>query len=97
MRRGFAGQIILIILTMAAKGQRKRSTLAFATGLNVEDCERAIQECVKWKFITVQRRITAKGLAELNAARKLKMEQSRVLDKGSDYYYPKQLREATHE
>lgn len=97
LRRGFAGQMILIILALIAKGQRKRSTLAFATGLNVEDCERAIQVCIKWKFITVQRRITAKGLAELNAARKLKIEQSRVLDKGSDYYYPHQLRETAHE
>ena len=97
LRRGFAGQMILIILALIAKGQRKRSTLSFSTGLNVDDCERAIQVCIKWKFITVQRRITAKGLAELNAAKKLKMEQSRILDKGSDYYYPKQLREATHD
>lgn len=97
LRRGPAGQMILIILALIAKGQRKRSTLSFATGLDVENCERAIQACIKWKFITIQRRITAKGLAELNAARKLKMEQSRILDKGSDYYYPKQLREATHD
>lgn len=97
LRRGLAGRMILIILALIAKGQRKRSTLSFSTGLDVENCERAIQACIKWKFITVQRRITAKGLAELNAARKLKMEQSRILDKGSDYYYPKQLREATHD
>ena len=96
LRRGPAGQMILIILALIAKGQRKRSTLSFATGLDVENCERAIQACIKWKFITVQRRITAKGLAELNAARKLKLRQPRTLDKGSNYYYPKQLREATH-
>ena len=96
VRRGAAGQIMLIVLALIAKGQRKRSTLSFATGLNVEDCERVINKCIKWKFITVQRRLTAKGLAELDAARKLKVEKSNILDKGSDYYYPQQLREATH-
>ena len=97
IRRGVAGQIILIVLGLIAKGQRKRSTLSFATGLNVEGCERVLAACIKWGFITVQRRITAKGLAELNAARKLKIVQSPPLDKGTDYYYPKQLREATHD
>lgn len=97
IRRGLAGQIILIVLGLIAKGQRKRSTLSFATGLNVDDCERVIEKCIKWRFITVQRRITEKGLAELNAARKLRIGQLTVLDKGTDYYYPKQLREATYD
>lgn len=97
VRRGTAGQIILIILALIAKGQRKRSTLSFATGLNAEECERIIKACIKWNFITVQKRLTAKGLAEINAARKVKAERLIVLDKGSDYYYPKQLRETAHD
>jgi hypothetical protein len=95
-RLGLDEKTILTILALIAKGQRRRSTLSFSTGLNVEECERAIQSCIEWKFITVQKRITEKGLTELNAARKLKIKQSRILDKGPDYYYPKQLREATH-
>lgn len=97
LRRGIIGQTILVALGLIAKGQRKRSTLSFATGLSVEDCERLIGTCIKWHFITVQRRITPKGLAELNAARKLKIGQLDSLDKGTNYYYPKQLREAAHD
>lgn len=91
------GQTILVVLGLIAKGQRKRSTLSFSTGLNVEDCERLIEKCMGLGLITVQRRITSEGLAELNAARKLKIEQSPSLDRGTDYYYPKQLREAAHD
>ena len=97
IRRGITGQHILIVLALIAKSQRRRSTLSFATGLNVEDCERVLKKCIKWNFITVQRRITEKGLAELNAARKIKVEKSITLDKGLDYYYPDQLRETTHD
>lgn len=93
LRRGLVGQTILIILALIAKGQRKRSTLSFATGLNVKSCESLIEKCIRWSFITAQRRITLKGLAELNAARKSKKEQFPPLDKGDDYYYPKQLRD----
>ena len=97
LRRGIAGQIFLTALALIAKGQRKRSTLSFATGLNVKDCERLIEKCIKWNFINTHRRITPKGLAELNAARKSKVERLSSLDKGSDYYYPRQLREAAHD
>lgn len=97
LRRGIVGQTVLIVLGLIAKGQRKRSTLSFTTGLNVEDCERLIGKCIKWNFITTQRRITYKGLAELKAARKSNIGQIDSLDKGTDYYYPKQLREAAHD
>lgn len=97
LRRGFAGQIFLTVLALIAKGQRKRSTLSFATGLNVDDCERLIGKCIKWNFINAQRRITQKGLAELDVARKSKIERISSLDIGSDYYYPRQLREAAHD
>lgn len=95
LRRGVAGQILLTVLALIAKGQRKRSTISFATGMNVKDCERLIETCIKWDFITVQRRITPKGLAELKAARKVSRQSLISLDKGSDYYYPQKLREAS--
>jgi hypothetical protein len=97
LRRGSAGKTVLVILGLIAKGQRKRSTISFATGLNVEDCERFLESCIKWSFITVQRRITAKGLAELHAARKQKIAQLTPLDIGDSYYYPIQLREAARD
>lgn len=97
VRRGQTGQIILTALALIAKGQRRRSTLSFATGLNTENCERLVEKCIKWNFINAQRRITPKGLAELNAARKSKLERVLPLAKGSDYYYPTQLREAAHD
>ena len=94
LRRGVAGQILLTVLALIAKGQRKRSTISYATGMNIKDCERLIETCIKWDFITVQRRITPKGLAELKAARKVSRQPLMSLDKGSDYYYPEKLREA---
>ncbi|MBE8232103.1 MAG: hypothetical protein HAW67_00095 [Endozoicomonadaceae bacterium] len=88
---------VLIILALVAMGKRKRSTLSYATKLNVKDCERLIKKCIEWSFITEKRIITSKGLAELNAAKKIKTRQQFSLDKGTDYYYPKQLREATYD
>lgn len=92
-RRGEAGRIFLMALALMAKGQRKRSTLSYATGLSVEDCERLIIKCIKWDFITDQRRLTPRGYAELNAAKKWKDKSFKSLDKGTDYYYPRQLRD----
>lgn len=97
IRLGSDGQAALIVLALIAKGQRKRSTLSFATGLNVAQCDHILNECMKWGFITLNRRITPQGLDELNAARKAKLDKSISLDKGSDYYYPTQLRETTHD
>ncbi|TYC64490.1 hypothetical protein FMN50_00500 [Rhodobacterales bacterium] len=94
LRRGELGQKILVVLGLIAIGQRKRSTLSFATGLNTQDCEKLLSKCIKWGFITPQRRITPKGNAELNAARKYRGKLQVPLEVGSDYYYPLQLRGA---
>lgn len=94
-RTGEAGQVILIVLALIAKGHRKRATICFATGLNTKDCERIIERCIKWKFVTPQRRLTPRGLAELDAARKFRAQSQTSLDRGSDYYYPQQLRPTT--
>ncbi len=95
-RRGQVGQSILLILALVAKGQRKQIALSYATGLSEEDCSRIIEKCIKWKFITRSRKLTKRGLAELNAAKKSRVIKSDHLDAGSDYYYPRQLRGATH-
>ena len=96
LRRGEMGQTILLLLALVAKGQRKHSTLCFATGLNSQECERILEKCIKWQFLTPQKRLTKRGLAEINAARKPRIAVSKTLERGSDYYYPRQLRGTTH-
>ncbi|WP_425408005.1 phosphoribosyltransferase-like protein [Hyphococcus sp.] len=92
LRRGTAGQIILTVLALIAKGKRRRSTLCFATGMNTDEYERLIEKCIQWQFISPQRRITPRGLAELDAARKSRKARPEAQDRGSDYYFPRQLR-----
>lgn len=92
LRRGAAGQIILTVLALIAKGQRKRSTLCFATGMNTNEYERLIEKCIQWQFISPQRRIAPKGLAELDAARKSRKARPEAQSRGSDYYFPRELR-----
>ncbi|MBY6115979.1 hypothetical protein KUW09_14395 [Mameliella alba] len=92
LRRGQTGQHVLLILALIAKGQRRRQTISYATGLSVQDCERLISRCIKWEFISADRRITKKGIAELNAARYVSQQNQTHLAVGSDYYYPLNLR-----
>ncbi len=94
LRRGETGQTVLIVLAMIAQGQRKRSSISYATGLSIAECERILAKCIKWKFVSPQRRITPSGKMELNAARKISFLGKPELDVGSPYYYPKQLRGA---
>lgn len=94
-RTGTTGQIILLVLALIAKGYRKRATISFATGLSAKECERIIERCIRWKFLTPQRRLAPQGLAELEAARKFTAKNQTTVDRGSDYYYPRQLRPTT--
>ena len=94
-RTGETGKTILLVLAMIAKGHRKRSAICFATGLSSKDCERIVERCIKWKFLSPQRRITPEGLAELNAARKFRVLEKATVERGTDYYYPRQLRQTT--
>ena len=89
--------IILTALALIAMGKRKRSTLSHCLGLNISDCESIINICLKNGFIDNRNFITEKGLAEIRAAKKSKIKKQFTLEKGADYYYPKQLREATHD
>ncbi len=92
---GDKGQIILTILALIAKGKHKRSTLCFATGLSNDICDEYLSNCIKWGFVSPQKRITPAGVAELKAVKRIGKVKSDKLDKGSDYYYPQQLRKTT--
>lgn len=96
-RRGLAGQNILIILALISKGQYRQIALSYATGLSEEDCRRILELCIKWGYITKSRRITKKGIAEIKAAKKVKIFTPRKIDLGSDNYYPSQLRETAYD
>lgn len=95
IRRGEVGKVILLILALISRGKRKRSTLCYATGLSNDDCDKYLTKCIQWKFVSPQKRITPTGLAELKAAKKNGKAKSERLAKGSDYYYPIDLRKAT--
>lgn len=95
VRRGKLGETILLILSLLAKGQRKESALGFATGLNQNQCAEIIDRCIRWGFVTSSRRITARGHAELQAARKNRKIRSTPPEKGGEDYFPQQLRRTT--
>tara|TARA_R110001606_G_scaffold367790_1_gene523455 strand:+ start:5302 stop:6585 length:1284 start_codon:yes stop_codon:yes gene_type:complete len=95
IRRGEVGKALLVILALISKGKRKRSTLCYATGLSNYDCDKYLEKCIEWKFVSPQKRITPAGLAELRAAKKIGKVKSKGLEKGSDYYYPIELRGTT--
>lgn len=96
-RRGKLGTLILVVLGLVAKGQRKRSAISYATGLNQKECDLLLSKCIKWKFLTSEIRITPRGLSELSAAKNMSISLKPPLAVGSDYYYPKQLRETTYD
>lgn len=97
MRRGELGVLILVILGIIAKGQRKRAVICYATGLSSKECEAVISKCIKWQFLTPERRITPRGLSELTAAKRMSFSPQGFLAVGSDYYYPRQLRAVTYD
>jgi len=86
--------VILLILALIAKGQRKQSALSFATGLNRESCTEIINRCIKWGFLTQSIRLTVLGRTELAAAKDQGKVYGGVLARGDEYYFPQQLRRA---
>lgn len=91
-RRGPIGETILVLLGLIAKRVRKRSALAHASGLTIEQCTKIIERCISWKFLTPALRLTSLGNAELHYARQMRGDARALPTLGSDSYYPKQLR-----
>lgn len=96
-RRGKLGILILVLLGLVAKGQRKRSAISYATGLNQKDCDLLLSKCIKWKFLSPELRITSRGISELSAAKNTSISLKNSLAVGSDYHYPRQLRRTTYD
>ena len=94
IRRGETGEQILLLLALIAKGQRRQSTLSFATGLNRQTCAEILRRCVRWGFLTPSIRLTDRGRAELSAARAQGKLYESPIERGSPYYFPKKLRVA---
>lgn len=92
VRRGLNGELILLMLALISKGQRRQSALSFATGLNRKACAQIIQRCIKWGFLTPSLRLTERGRAELGTAKEQGKVYAGVLERGDANYYPKQLR-----
>ncbi len=93
-RRGETGELILLILALIAKGQRKQSALSFATGLNREACTKVIKRCIKWGFLTQSIRLTVLGRAELASAKEHGKVYDGALERGDEHYFPQRLRRA---
>lgn len=94
LRRGEKGELILLMLALIAKGQRRQNALSFATGLNRQTCAQIMQRCAKWGFLTPSFRLTDRGRAELAAAKEQGKVYAGVLDRGDAPYFPEQLRRA---
>jgi hypothetical protein len=95
-RRGPIGETILVLLGLIAKRIRKRSALAHASGLTIEECTNIIERCISWRFLTPALRLTNRGNAELHYARRVGKRDATIPILGSDDYYPKQLRGSGH-
>jgi hypothetical protein len=95
-RRGPIGETILVLLGLVAKRIRKRSALAHASGLTIEECTNIIERCISWKFLTPALRLANRGNAELDYARRIGGDAAALPKLGSDDYYPKQLRGSEH-
>jgi hypothetical protein len=95
-RRGPIGETILVVLGLVSKRIRKRSALAHASGLTIEECTNIIERCISWKFLTPALRLTSRGDAELQYARRIGGNVAALPRLGSDEYYPKQLRGPEH-
>jgi hypothetical protein len=82
----------LMILALAARGIRRRAALAHATGLPTVECGRLLERCIQENLLTPTLRVTTRGAAELQHARRSKTLPDTLPSRGVDDYYPKTLR-----
>ena len=85
---------ILVLLALVAKGQRRNEALSYALGISNRDLESIVTQCVASGWMTLSRRITARGVAELAHARKSGLSDATIDIRGDDCYHPRVLRAA---
>jgi hypothetical protein len=90
--QGPIGPAMLMIIALAAKGLRTRAGFDRATGMSSSDCTKLLDRCVECGFLTPTLRLTPAGSAELAYARQFTADPKKVPSRGSDSYYPRQLR-----
>ena len=91
-KKGPIGPAVLMVLALAAKGIRTRAAISHATGLSASDCTKLLDRCISWGFLSPTLRVTAAGSAELAYAKDSITDPKKVPSRGSDGYYPQQLR-----
>jgi hypothetical protein len=91
-KKGPIGPAILMAVALAAKGIRTRTAISYATGLSALDSAKLLDRCVEWGLLTPTLRLTHVGSAELAYAREFTADLKKVPSRGSDSYYPQQLR-----
>lgn len=89
---GPIGPAMLMTIALIAKGLRSRAAISYATGLSALECIQLLDRCVEWGLLTPTLRLTPAGSAELTYAREFTTHPNRVPSRGSDSYYPQQLR-----
>jgi hypothetical protein len=89
---GAVGVNLLVILALVAKGIRSRAALSYASSLGAAACNEVIEECVGQGLLTPTLRLTEVGARELGDAKRHGKIPEKVADRGSDVYYPSQLR-----
>ncbi len=85
----------LMLMALIAKGIRRNDALTYATGLSNAELETILGKCINWGMITLTRRITSTGRAELEHIRHTKRLEPEVPPLSGETYYPKQLRGPT--
>jgi hypothetical protein len=90
--RGPIGPTLLVVMGLAGKGVRSRAALGYATGLSAFRCAEILDRCVQWGLLTRTLRLTPEGAAELDSARRSGVLPTAIPSRGSESYYPQQLR-----
>ena len=83
---------LITVLYLAASGFTNRAAIAYATGASTGECSALLDECVRRGFLTPLLRLTSTGKAEIKAVVGRVVRKKNVPPRGSNSYYPRQLR-----
>jgi hypothetical protein len=87
-----ATRIHLTVLAALNRSPRSDEALSRRTGLTIVDIQRALTVALLSKWIDAGRRLTDRGRAEIDSARKVGKKKETVSSEPETFYYPKSLR-----